>query len=575
MKRHFQKCSIRRGNPTGASHLSHAQAHLKKSHPGPHKSTGSMSNDNELMGVNGMANMSDPALHPFGVIPDGSVPDAGSNLTAEQAEQANNMSRRGRDGGSMANLGPGGTNQAFNQGYGGMGNGMPPSAGMNPSIAFSVPNGQNGHSYSAQGYDYAAGNQSVAGIPNLPNARNSISLYAGNNARQQPNVWSQVFQPNLQSGFTSPYNTTFSNAQIPIKTEASMNNSTTGLYHGGYPGTTHPIAANSDYSKWNIPTDYYQEIANRLIFFCFPQNDQITSRSNAMRAFLSADNIKLFLAEFSNFQTHFPIVHMPTFRITEAYDGLVLAMICIGAVYSNHMAATQARDIMEFAKEVTERNSQIYSTVLPGSNGSKGFEHGTFALSNSEIEQITAILLMQVLFTWHGTPIQREKARQQFTLLVALAGKTGLMLPQATSPFSPLHQPNVVVEHFNVANFEWNIWVQEEKRCRLMYTISLVDTALAVYFNTPPLLEKLEIKVPLPADDAAWEARSSTECAEALGLYGPALAQTRNRPGARFRIPPSIFDHTPPYSPCSAAQTGTKEEEHKVENGIVVERPSR
>ena len=30
LKRHFQKCSIRRGNPTGASHLS-AQAHLKKS----------------------------------------------------------------------------------------------------------------------------------------------------------------------------------------------------------------------------------------------------------------------------------------------------------------------------------------------------------------------------------------------------------------------------------------------------------------------------------------------------------------------------------------------------------------
>ena len=30
LKRHFQKCSIRRGNPTGVSHLS-TQAHLKKS----------------------------------------------------------------------------------------------------------------------------------------------------------------------------------------------------------------------------------------------------------------------------------------------------------------------------------------------------------------------------------------------------------------------------------------------------------------------------------------------------------------------------------------------------------------
>lgn len=31
LKRHFQKCSIRRGNPTGATHLSHPHAHIKRS----------------------------------------------------------------------------------------------------------------------------------------------------------------------------------------------------------------------------------------------------------------------------------------------------------------------------------------------------------------------------------------------------------------------------------------------------------------------------------------------------------------------------------------------------------------
>lgn len=128
LKRHFQKCSIRRGNPSGATHLSHAQAHLKKSHPGPHKSSNSISNENELMGVNGMGQLSnDPAMHPFGVIPDGTVPDAGSNMTDEQAEQLsrNNSMKRlsaggGRDGRSMAGSVPGGSNRnSFDQGYGG------------------------------------------------------------------------------------------------------------------------------------------------------------------------------------------------------------------------------------------------------------------------------------------------------------------------------------------------------------------------------------------------------------------------------------------------------------------------
>src|SRR5271167_666765 len=42
LKRHFQKCSVRRGNPTGASHLSNPAAHLKKSQAAAAKaSTGS------------------------------------------------------------------------------------------------------------------------------------------------------------------------------------------------------------------------------------------------------------------------------------------------------------------------------------------------------------------------------------------------------------------------------------------------------------------------------------------------------------------------------------------------------
>lgn len=195
---------------------------------------------------------------------------------------------------------------------------------------------------------------------------------------------------------------------------------------------------------------------------------------------------------------------------------------------------------MEFAKVAIERNSPIYSTVLRDSTGSNGSENGTFGSSNSEIEQITAIFMMQVLFTWHGTPIQREKARQQFNLIVALARKAGLTQPKMSPPFSALHQPNVAVEHFNAASFDWRTWVDQEKRSRLMYTIFLLDAAMTVYFNTPPQLEMFEIRVPLPADDAAWEASSCTECAEALGLHGPTLARDRNPSGSRRAKQPEM-----------------------------------
>jgi hypothetical protein len=489
------------------------------------------------MGSNGMSNLNDPALHPFGVIPDGSVPDAGSNMTDEQAAQANNMKRLSRDGASMTGLGPGGSNPAsYGQGYAGIASSMP--TGMNPSIAFSVPNGQNGHSYNHQGYDFT--NPSAAGISHLPNVRNSTSLYAGSNTRQQQGVWSQVFQSNPHSGVPSPYQSNFATSQVNIKTEPSLNNLNTGVFNALYTGASHDLGPYFEHSKWSIQSDYYQEISNRLTLFCFPQNNQITNQSTEIRAFLSADNVKHFLDQFSNFQVHFPIIHMATFRITEAYDGLLLAMICVGAVYSDRLAATQVREMMEFAKVVIESNSHVFATILRYPSGSNAFENGGIESVTSDVEHITALLLIQFLFTWHGTPIQREQARQQNALIIGLARKAGLTKPKTTAPLSALHQPHVVVEQFNAANFDWDAWVEQEKRSRLMYSIFLLDAAMVICFNSPPILDLFEIIIPLPSDDAAWGARSSTVCAEALGLYGPAFARDRNPSGTRRAKQPEM-----------------------------------
>jgi hypothetical protein len=75
-----------------------------------------------MMGVNGLSSLNDPSMHPFGVIPDGSIPDAASNMTDEQASQqlsrSNSLKRFSTDGGqdrrSMA--GSGGSNRgSFDQ----------------------------------------------------------------------------------------------------------------------------------------------------------------------------------------------------------------------------------------------------------------------------------------------------------------------------------------------------------------------------------------------------------------------------------------------------------------------------
>ncbi|KAG9230787.1 fungal-specific transcription factor domain-containing protein [Amylocarpus encephaloides] len=546
LKRHFQKCSIRRGNPTGASHLSHAQAHLKKPQAG-HKPTGSMGAEGDMMGVNGLNHMGQPqALHPFGVIPDGGVPDAGPNLTEEQAEKlsrSDSLQRMGAGGGenrSMTGPGPGGSNRAsFAQGYpGAIASTMP--TGMNPSLAYNVPHRQNDHSYS-QGYDYVSHGsngssmqpQSNVGIATLQNR----NVYHPASAGQQPQ-WSHLYSGPPPT-CNPPYPSTLPPSQPPVKQEPlgvikaePLPNSNPALFNGLYPGgPPHALASPTDFPTWDLEHDPLQEVASKLLFFCFP-NNQVVGRGHEIRQLLSADGIKHFLEHFTNFQGHFPFIHMPTFRITDVFEGLLLAMICVGAVYSERVAAVEVRDMMEFAKVGIERHCSIYSGISPDYQEP---DHAKEALGSnkSELEQLTALFMMHVLFTWHGTPVQREQARRQFPTIVALARKAGLTTPVTTAAKSALHQRHVKVESFHAGGFDWHAWVEQEKRSRLMYAIYLTDAAMSIYFTTSSLFDALEIRLPLPTDDATWDARTASQCAEALGLHGAGLAVQRNPAGSR------------------------------------------
>jgi len=184
---------------------------------------------------------------------------------------------------------------------------------------------------------------------------------------------------------------------------------------------------------------------------------------------------------------------------------------------------------MDLAKVVIEGNSKLYAKISREFNRENGYSNEGFGANVSDVEEITAIFMMHVLATWHGNPFQREKARRQFPLIVALAKQAGLTQPLGS--LSPLHQPNI--ENINLSSFDWNAWVQQEKRSRLMFCIFLVDAAMVIYFNIEPLLDTLDIRLPLPADDAAWDAVNSSECADALGLNGPIVARNRNLEGSR------------------------------------------
>lgn len=176
---------------------------------------------------------------------------------------------------------------------------------------------------------------------------------------------------------------------------------------------------------------------DQMEFMCHPRalglTESLLERQNSfsLRQCLTAGSIKHFLELFAHFQGHFPFLHIPTFNFLEANDGVVLALICIGAVYSDRISQNQVRDLMQLTKNGTERTSRLLNSTEPAIHLSS---------SGQEVNELQALLMLTILDMWHGGPAPRADARESMTLFLLARRLDLLELPLAGfSGFNYLH----------------------------------------------------------------------------------------------------------------------------------------
>ncbi|KAI0020567.1 hypothetical protein F4780DRAFT_770674 [Xylariomycetidae sp. FL0641] len=475
LKRHFQKCSIRRGNPTGASHLSHPQAHVKKQQQNAQKA-----NEGDMAHMNGMGNMpGEGVVHPFGMV---QIQDGMGNMANDQNQlsRSSSMSRMedpaNRDRRSMT------------AGYNGeVPNSM--SSNINPQLAnFNMPPNQNG-----------------------------MPMYGASGSNQQSGLdWSQMF---------------------PQPAEPSLHSERTN----GTPGAGSNDGADRSlfFSNWDFhlsTQDAHQQLSSQILDLFFPPGTVVTTQTAGINHFFLPANIRLFLDCYSHFHVHFSFLHVSTFRIMEAYTGLVAVMCCVGACYTDHIDSGLVRDVMTHLNIALERECNLLASG--GSQPAFSIEHGQ---DKRGVEKLQALMLMSVLLVWNGTPMQRETARRTFPAVASIARKSGLLEVQTDNYLmSSLHQPDLSFGNLAPDQFDWKAWVGQETRIRLMHMIYLMDVARGLYFNCDPLIDPFEMKIPLPADDAAWEAPSGEECARALNLYGSDAVKASNPDGSQRSKQPEL-----------------------------------
>jgi hypothetical protein len=146
------------------------------------------------------------------------------------------------------------------------------------------------------------------------------------------------------------------------------------------------------------------------------------------------------------------------------------------------------------------------------------------------------------MFTWHGQPHHRRDARDELPTIIRLAKTMGLLqsAPPGHYAFSILHSgQGSSSPQINVNNWNWQSWLEQEKRNRALYQLFLTDAAMGMYFNCMPQIDPVEIRLTLPSDDAAWDAKDAQSCASALGLLGP-QGQARNINGTKRARQPGM-----------------------------------
>lgn len=278
-----------------------------------------------------------------------------------------------------------------------------------------------------------------------------------------------------------------------------------------------------------------QAKVDELFAFCRLHTQASHTLLDFTRQLLTPTNIDHFVQQyFANFYQHFPISHIPTFDPNTMYDGLVLAISCTGAVYSDRLGIEQTREWARLISTAIRSSSPWFEDIVPDIDLTDN------SIVDEISEQLHAYIAILSLILWHDEDQYKVQVMEDWSRCTKLAIKLRLNepVPKSNLRFSFFHQPGFV-EDRTAADFFYDTWLWQEKRIRLMYIIFLTDAVLAFFFNREPTLDPLQLKLPLPSDDAVWDASSEEECIKALGFRG-SQSQALNTTGSLRKKQPEM-----------------------------------
>ncbi|KAI1463007.1 fungal-specific transcription factor domain-containing protein [Daldinia caldariorum] len=188
---------------------------------------------------------------------------------------------------------------------------------------------------------------------------------------------------------------------------------------------------------------------------------------------------------FSKFNTAYPLIHQATFEPSKSESLLLLSMILLGATYSE--------------KEAHQLAVCIHDVIRPAI-----FSHASFN-PKPDLWMLQTILLVECFGKSRAGQKQHDMSHLFHGMLINLIRRSDC---QSVRPIRPHEDKD---KDSLVADRSWRQWVEAEEKKRLALLCFMWDTQHAVLFCQSLCMSAFELRVPLPCNQALWEASTAAE----------------------------------------------------------------
>lgn len=188
---------------------------------------------------------------------------------------------------------------------------------------------------------------------------------------------------------------------------------------------------------------------------------------------------------FTRFNSAYPLIHQATFEPSKKEPLLLLSIILLGATYSE--------------KEAHQLAVCVHDVIRPAI-----FSHASFN-PKPDLWMLQTILLVECFGKSRAGQKQHDMSHLFHGMLINLIRRSDCQSVRPIRPCEGDCREDLMSDH------SWRQWVEAEEKKRLALLCFMWDTQHAVLFCQSLCMSAFELKLPLPCNQALWEASTAAE----------------------------------------------------------------